>query len=1096
MEKPNISVNSKKSSFIGSENCIRLLNKKSTQVSPRIKRTKSINCNASATFNHNSEHSSNPTTLTAKKVYFSPDALKSKEQVVTIAFKLPKEQQLRMNSQAHSLKIIINFEEDDSIKQHSNTTSKHLKEESSNSLHNTEKKIKRKSTNMNIDDSDFTSSTSINVKWKPGMIKRSRTLYTQPVKVTEEKKLDRKLISNLNEELKKKNSGMKSSNRQRTQHTTSKAYSQDLLKIISAKNPNSKHKKSKTQVVYTEYDGINNIGESFSSELHNNNNNNNNNNQNNITQQRTHSEDISDELIRQKSMNSIEVLSMNVNKEEMKNSDDDVYTAQEQEQDQEQGVKLKNGTVVPSINIPNKDVNDSNSNSNTTTIQRRQNKRYSSKRSEDAENKFILIRRKQIEEHKNENEMFNDNEYEIKTKNDISIIKLLSQKEDNIIQPKSDRSNNCNIKINRVVTLNNDNQIKCKSSRGMNIDKCIMKEFQQLFMGNQAQEGKSGVSKGKERCDKELDFEDEEGDITITNKDINISNIDNSLMGSNCNMHSNKNSLNNNQLGKLVNYKEEDVVEYEDKNGNVVQVVRKEGVEGKKEVEFVDCNGNVVDVSKLKQKRVVRRGNNSNNDIKDNIKVQNECNSNSNNNNEHKGQNINLEDDINNMNIGNDKKVSLFGNRNSTSCNKETEINTVNDKNYMNNKENTIDVNDNNNNISINKDNAIYVNNHINCTQDNNNVNYVNDHNEHSSLPNPEHHQDKQIEYHSPIKQQQTITTNNNIDNIILTGNNNNNNFINDTNNNTNKTQLELMNMLITKPNSQNTLSPNINISNNTDINEITPTSLDIIYKIGLSNTPNQPQLPSTTINNKEHDINSKLEQEPPILNQSPSLEYNTNIPEEQTQNEDSFYNESTKFKLQPFIPNTTSKGVTIKNFSEILKQNKLNKHELQSNVNSFQQDFTSQHTTNPISRNNQNSNIHITNPYSLTQLNNDKLTSHIHYSHFNTPSKNMKNKPKNSQSLYLSKCSPNTNDNNSNSNSNKNVTKLMNNKFKCLNNLITINEFTKKNKPLNEDDNHHIQGGDIKKEIFYLRQKDIQSIKPANAIIFTSNDNEDEEDQ
>ena len=1087
MEKPNISVNSKKSSFIGSENCIRLLNKKSTQVSPRIKRTKSINCNASATFNHNSEHSSNPTTLTAKKVYFSPDALKSKEQVVTIAFKLPKEQQLRMNSQAHSLKIIINFEEDDSTKQHSNTTSKHLKEESSNSLRNTEKKIKRKSTNMNIDDSDFTSSTSINVKWKPGMIKRSRTLYTQPVKVTEEKKLDRKLISNLNEELKKKNNGMKSSNRQRTQHTTSKAYSQDLLKIISAKNPNSKHKKSKTQVVYTEYDGINNIGESFSSELHNNNNNN-----NNITQQRTHSEDISDELIRQKSMNSIEVLSMNVNK------DDDVYAYTQQEQ--EQGVKLKNGMVVPSINIPSEDA----SNSNATAIQRRQNKRYSSKRSEDAENKFILIRRKQIEEHKNENEMFNDNEYEIKTKNDISIIKLLSQKEDNIMQPKSDRSNNCNIKINRVVTLNNDNQIKCKSSRGMNIDKCIMKEFQQLFMGNQAQEGKSGVNKGKERCDKELYFEDEEGDITITNKDINISNIDNSLMGSNCNMngfHSNKNSLNNNQLGKLVNYKEEDVVEYEDKNGNVVQVVKKgkivegiEGEEGKRLVEFVDCNGNVVDVSKLKQKRDVRKGNND-------VKVQDECNSNSNNNNnEHKGKKINLEDDINNVNNNvNDKKVSLFGNRN-TSCNKETEINTVNDENYMNNKENTIDVNDNNNNnnnnnISVNKDNATYVNNNnINCIQDNNNnnVNCVNDHhNEHSSLPNPEHHQNKQIEYHSPIKQQQTITNNNNIDNIILTGNNNN--FINDTNNNTNKTQIELMNMLITKPNSQNTLSPNINISNNTDINEITPTSLDIIYKIGLSNTPNQPQLPSTTTNNKEHDINSKLEQEPPILNQPPSLEYNTNIPEEQTQNEDSFYNESTKFKLQPFIPTTTtSKAVTIKNFSEILKQNKLNKHELQSNVNSFQQDFTSQHThtTNPISRNN---NIHITNPYSLTQLNNEKLTSHIHYSHFNTPSKNMKNKPKNSQSLYLSKCSPTINDN-SNSSSNKNVTKLMNNKFKCLNNLITINEFTKKNKPLNDNDNH-IQGDDIKKEIFYLRQKDIQSIKPANAIIFTSNENEDEED-
>ena len=47
MEKPNISVNSKKSSFIGSENCLRLLNKKSTQISPRIKRTKSINYNAS-----------------------------------------------------------------------------------------------------------------------------------------------------------------------------------------------------------------------------------------------------------------------------------------------------------------------------------------------------------------------------------------------------------------------------------------------------------------------------------------------------------------------------------------------------------------------------------------------------------------------------------------------------------------------------------------------------------------------------------------------------------------------------------------------------------------------------------------------------------------------------------------------------------------------------------------------------------------------------------------------------------------------------------------------------------------------------------------
>ena len=1047
MEKPNISVNSKKSSFIGSENCIRLLNKKSTQVSPRIKRTKSINCNASATFNHNSEHSSNPTTLTAKKVYFSPDALKSKEQVVTIAFKLPKEQQLRMNSQAHSLKIIINFEEDDSTKQHSVTTSKHIKDESSNSLrNNTDKKIKRKSTNMNIDDSDFTSSTSINVKWKPGMIKRSRTLYTQPVKVTEEKKLDRKLISNLNEELKKKNNGMKSSNRQRTQHTTSKAYSQDLLKIISAKNPNSKHKKSKTQVVYTEYEGINNIGESFSSELHNNNNN----NQHNITQQRTHSEDISDELIRQKSMNSIEVLSMNmdVNKEEM---NDDVYAHQEQ------GVKLKNGTVVPSINIPGKDGNGSNGNANA--IQRRQNKRYSSKRSEDAQNKFILIRRKQIEEQKNENEMFNDNEYEIKTKNDISIIKLLSQKEDNIMPPKSDRSNNCNIKINRVITLNNDNQIKCKSSRGMNIDKCIMKEFQQLFMGNQAQEGKSGVSKGKERCDKELDFEDEEGDITITNKDINISNIDNSLMGSNCNMngfHSNKNSLNNNQFGKLVGYKEEEVVEYEDKNGNVVRVVRKgkigegtEGVEGKREGECVDCNGNVVDVSKLKQKRVVRKGNNSNNDIKDDVKVQDECNNNHNNN-KHKGQNMNLEDDdINNVNIGSDKKVSLFGNRNN-SCNKETEINTINDKNYMNNKENTIDVNDNNNNnhnnISVNNDNATYINNNINYIQDNNNINCVSL-NEHSSIPNSEHHQDKQIEYHSPIKQQQqTITINNNIDNIILTGNNNN--FINDTNNNTNKTQLELMNMLITKPNSQNTLSPNINISNNTDINEITPTSLDIIYKIGLSNTPNQPQLPSTLTNqqpheafnpnNKEHDINSKLEQEPPILNQSPSLEYNTNIPEEQTQKEDSFYNESTKFKLQPFIPTTTSKAVTIKNFSEILKQNKLNKHELQSNVNSFQQDFTSQHI-NPISRNNQNSNIHITNPYSLTQLNNEKLTSHIHFSHFNTPSKNMKNKPKNSQSLYLSKCSPTTNDMNSNS-SNKNVTKLMNNKFKCMNNLITIN--------------------------------------------------------
>ena len=85
-----------------------------------------------------------------------------------------------------------------------------------------------------------------------------------------------------------------------------------------------KHKKSKTQVVYTEYEGINNIGESFSSELHGN-------NQNNITsiieQQRTHSEDISDEL-RQKSMNSIELLSMNeqqhVNKDSVSDKNEEI----------------------------------------------------------------------------------------------------------------------------------------------------------------------------------------------------------------------------------------------------------------------------------------------------------------------------------------------------------------------------------------------------------------------------------------------------------------------------------------------------------------------------------------------------------------------------------------------------------------------------------------------------------------------------------------------------------------------------------------------------------------------------------------------------
>ena len=36
----------------------------------------------------------------------------------------------------------------------------------------------------------------------------------------------------------------------------------------------------------------------------------------------------------------------------------------------------------------------------------------------------------------------------------------------------------------------------------------------------------------------------------------------------------------------------------------------------------------------------------------------------------------------------------------------------------------------------------------------------------------------------------------------------------------------------------------------------------------------------------------------------------------------------------------------------------------------------------------------------------------------------------------------------------------------------------------------------DIKKEIFYLRQKDIQSIKPANTIIFTTNENEEQQQQ
>ena len=165
-----------------------------------------------------------------KTVVFNSDALKSNEQIINVSYKVDPEKYKLMRGK-NCLKIFINFLEEGNS--NSNTKYNNVEVITTNeiikSYQNMDNNYSKKRMNMNID----------NIKSLNKSFKRSTSLYTKPVKITEDKKMDRKSIQKLNSELKKQNSIKKSPNRKKEPHMTGKSYGKDLLKKLSINNNNS-----------------------------------------------------------------------------------------------------------------------------------------------------------------------------------------------------------------------------------------------------------------------------------------------------------------------------------------------------------------------------------------------------------------------------------------------------------------------------------------------------------------------------------------------------------------------------------------------------------------------------------------------------------------------------------------------------------------------------------------------------------------------------------------------------------------------------------------------------------------------------------------
>ena len=223
----------------------------------------------------NNLDTNNSTELKKKRSLFEKTEItnSNNEQEIHINLKLNKHQR-NLSQASNCLKIFINFEDEEesldsdiqtrpkaksNYSKYSGTQMKKLplnleklKEENSNEADSLQNKIKR--TQLNKEEESETNKSKININWTPNKGKRGSSLYTKPVKINEQKKLNRDSISFLNQELKK--SMRKSQNRKPLQRMTSKEYSKDLLKLVNATN---KYKKSKSKSHYEMTNHLNDI---------------------------------------------------------------------------------------------------------------------------------------------------------------------------------------------------------------------------------------------------------------------------------------------------------------------------------------------------------------------------------------------------------------------------------------------------------------------------------------------------------------------------------------------------------------------------------------------------------------------------------------------------------------------------------------------------------------------------------------------------------------------------------------------------------------------------------------------------------------------
>ena len=198
--------------------------KETHNVSKTIKRSKTTCFNSSvAVFSKNKNNSNKVVnSVNTKHVVFSDKALDSNEQVINVSYKINPHKRTISDIQ-NCLKICIEFQEVNSSDEEDSSII-HLFNVSMN---------KKKGTNMNVDDPSSLKT-----------FKRSKSLYTAPPKIDDEKKMDRSFISRLNTELKRQNTINKSPSRKREPHITGKKYGQDLLDKLAKSHHNNNNQKS------------------------------------------------------------------------------------------------------------------------------------------------------------------------------------------------------------------------------------------------------------------------------------------------------------------------------------------------------------------------------------------------------------------------------------------------------------------------------------------------------------------------------------------------------------------------------------------------------------------------------------------------------------------------------------------------------------------------------------------------------------------------------------------------------------------------------------------------------------------------------------